>query len=572
MIFYAHSCGACLPLRVGSPSNRAYKARQTINCGRSFMLKKTSLASKTLQKLPAAPGLSEIHHFLSLAMEHRGRQVEITWATPDKLMDFSLNIQCPIKGGDTNWKLFLGTGNRAELLWDYRSCDVLLVYNLIVSSCGEVHQSIQAEGAITVSESFRDASRKRDTYFMQASRSTTETDLAKLSAVGLADNSWSKSTAEMTGELSLVPPSTLLQSILLSKSTGKVNIHNHNDHVQIYAVEGRAVYAEGLGQVGDECLLELMSLRDGKYSFEPRARIEKTNVVNDLETLIVRGVQLNDSITYLRHAGIAPESILLKARKDLTEFELSASLAGNTGVEPEAMLQLYIAIDDRSMLKQVTRMAELHKSQWVPALCHLIEKDFVTFSNEHVKSKSERANLQGKQIDTSLIHSVMTTLRRPETGMFTYPAFLYFLEQEYFRAYRSSSPLSLLLLEMRLVGAPPNFGRDPLDVGAVAEAFRRISQIKRHVDMVCHYDTYDYGLILPNTRTAGANIFARRILKALTASPLPGVDNSRLSIVMGIATVPDDCVDLAVLLSAAEAAKAQAVKTVSPVVLYQDVI
>lgn len=536
------------------------------------MLKKTSLASKTLQKLPAAPGLSEIHHFLSVAMEQRGRQVEITWATPDKMMDFSLNIHCPIKGGDTNWKLFLGTGQNAELLWDYRSCDVLLVYNLIVSSCGEVHQSIQAEGAITVSESFRDASRKRDTYFMQASRSLGDGDMAKLSAIGLQDNSWSKGTQEMSGELSLVPTSTLLQSILLSKTTGKLVISSQKESVQIYFVEGRAVFAEGMGQVGDECILELMSVRDGKYNFEARARTDKQNVMNDLESLIVRGVQLTDSMTYLRHAGVAPESILLKARKDITEYELSSSVEGNQSIDAEAMLQLYIAIDDRSMLKQVTRMAELKKSEWVPALCHLIEKDFVTFSNEHVKSKSERTNLQGKQIDTSLIHSVMTTLRRPETGMFTYPAFLYFLEQEYFRAYRSSSPLSIILLEMRLVGAPPNFGRDPLDVGAVAEAFRRISQIKRHIDMVCHYDTYDYGLILPNTRTAGANIFARRILKALTSAPLPGIDNNRLSIVMGIATVPDDCVDLAVLLSAAESAKAQAVKTVSPIVLYQDVV
>ncbi|HIA55554.1 MAG TPA: DUF4388 domain-containing protein [Candidatus Melainabacteria bacterium] len=375
------------------------------------MLKKTSLASKTLQKLPAAPGLSEIHHFLSVAMEQRGRQVEITWATPDKMMDFSLNIHCPIKGGDTNWKLFLGTGQRAELLWDYRSCDVLLVYNLIVSSCGEVHQSIQAEGAITVSESFRDASRKRDTYFMQASRQSTDGDLTKLSAIGLQDNSWSKGTQEMTGELSLVPPSTLLQSILLSKTTGKLVISSQKESVQIYTVEGRAVYAEGMGQTGDECILELIGVRDGKYNFEPRARTDKQNVVNDLETLIVRGVQLTDSNTYLRHAGVAPESILLKARKDTTEYELSSSIEGNNAIDGEAMLQLYIAIDDRSMLKQVTRMAELKKSQWVPALCHLIERDFVTFSNEHVKSKSERANLPGKQIDTSLIHSVMTTLR-----------------------------------------------------------------------------------------------------------------------------------------------------------------
>ena len=110
------------------------------------MLRRSGPIPKTLQKLPAAPGLSEIHHYLSVAMEHRGRQVEITWSTPDRAIDFTLNIHCPWRGGDTEWKLFVGKNMR--VVWDYKSCDVLLVYNLIISSCGEVHQSVQADGVL----------------------------------------------------------------------------------------------------------------------------------------------------------------------------------------------------------------------------------------------------------------------------------------------------------------------------------------------------------------------------------------------------------------------------------------
>ena len=42
----------------------------------------------------------------------------------------------------------------------------------------------------------------------------------------------------------------------------------------------------------------------------------------------------------------------------------------------------------------------------------------------------------------------MMSLRRPDSGFFTYPAFLYFLEQEYFRAYRTGSPMSVAIFQM----------------------------------------------------------------------------------------------------------------------------
>ena len=165
----------------------------------------------------------------------------------------------------------------------------------------------------------------------------------------------------------------------------------------------------------------------------------------------------------------------------------------------------------------------------------------------------------------------MMSLRRPETGMFTYPAFLYFLEQEYFRGYRSGSPLSVMVMEMRVVSGPPHLSREPLDVPAVAEVVRRISRLKRHIDLLAHYDQYDYAMLLPNTKTSGANIFAQRVARAIWSSPLAyGVDSANLSLAFGVACIPDDCLDLGVLLAAAEAAKAQALRAAVPIALYRD--
>ncbi len=524
--------------------------------------------TKILQKLPAAPGLSEIHHFLSQAMERRGRQVEVSWSTPDRLVEFSLEIQCPVRGGDTEWRLYSGQAKDRKMLWEYKTCDVLLVYNLIVSSSGEVHHTVQADGAISVSESFRDQSKRRDTYYMQAVQ-THEVDLARLSQLGLKDNSWSRGTMELSGDLSLVQINTLLQSILLAQMTGCLEITKKNIKARIYFVDGEPTFADIGNLTGDECILEIVTWREGKYEFIPRQRTEGKNIRDTLENLVLQGVKLKEQINYLLNAGLRAESVLLHKHPNISKEEFDMRTSQNAPCTQVLLRSIYTAIDEQTNLKQIQSNLQVQQSLWIPAICHLLERDMIGFTNDFVGAVGTAENLIPKIVDPTAIHSVMMSLRRPETGMFTYPAFLYFLEQEYFRGYRSGSPMSIMIMEMRVVKGPPNFDREPLEVVAVAEVFRRISQLKRHIDLVAHYETYDYAMILPNTKSSGANVFAQRVVNSLLSSPLPA--GGKLSLSIGVACIPEDCTDLATLLAAAEAAKAQAILLAAPVIHYRDI-
>lgn len=533
------------------------------------MLRRTGPIPKSLQKLPAAPGLSEIHHYLSAAMEHRGKQVEISWTTPDRLVDFTLNIHCPWRGGDTEWKLFVGKNMR--LVWDYKSCDVLLVYNLIISSCGEVHQSIQADGALSVSEAFRDSSKKRDTYYMNSSNTVEESDPSSVAKVGTSDNAWSRSTLPPNGDLSLVEISRLLQSVLLARMTGRLDIDHGSTHAKIFFVDGEPQFADVGGIAGDEGILDVLTWREGKYKFEPRMRVTERNVGQPIETLVIQGVQLVDKVNFIKNVGLLPDSVLIRKHQQLATTDLDNLSARDQTVDAALMRRFYQAIDDKTAIKVMVESLRLSRSQWVPIVASLLGGDLVTFTNDFVGTREDKPSIAPKAIDKSKIHSVMMSLRRPETGMFTYPAFLYFLEQEYFRGYRSGSPLSVMVMEMRVVSGPPHLSREPLDVPAVAEVVRRISRLKRHIDLLAHYDQYDYAMLLPNTKTSGANIFAQRVARAIWSSPLAyGVDSANLSLAFGVACIPDDCLDLGVLLAAAEAAKAQALRAAVPIALYRD--
>lgn len=534
------------------------------------MLRRSGPIPKTLQKLPAAPGLSEIHHYLSVAMEHRGRQVEISWTTPDRLVDFTLNIHCPWRGGDTEWKLFVGKNLR--LVWDYKSCDVLLVYNLILSSCGEVHQSIQADGALSVSEAFRDQSRRRDTYYMNTANQMEESEPGAVQKMGTQDNAWSRSTLPPTGDLSLVEISRLLQSVLLARMTGRMDIDSGSLHAKIFFVDGEPQHADVAGVPGDEGILDLLTWREGKYKFEPRMRVSERNVGQPIESLVIKGVQLVDKVNFIRNVGLLPDSVLIKKHPGLTAQDLDNLAMHDQTVDPSQLKRLFGTIDDKTGVKEMVDGLRLTRSQWVPIVALLLNADLITFTNDFVAPRDEKPAIAPKAIDKSKIHSVMMSLRRPETGMFTFPAFLYFLEQEYFRGYRSGSPLSVMVMEMRVVQGPPNFVREPLDVPAVAEVVRRISRLKRHIDLLAHYDQYDYAMLLPNTKTSGANIFAQRVARAIWSSPLAyGIDSANLSLAFGVACIPEDCLDLGVLLASAEAAKAQALRAAVPIALYREI-
>ncbi|MBX9666905.1 MAG: DUF4388 domain-containing protein [Candidatus Obscuribacterales bacterium] len=535
------------------------------------MLRNPSTAiTKILQKLPAAPGLSEIHHFLSQAMERRGRQVVVSWTSPDKVVEFSLDIQCPIRGGDTEWKMYSGGEKARKVLWEYKTCDVLLVYNLIGSTAGEGRQPAKTERP-TKSQTEKNSTRAVDNYYQQASQ-THEIDVARLSQLGLKDDSWTRGKTESTGDLSLVQIGSLLQSLLLAKMTGCLEISKADNIARLFFNEGEPVYAEIGGLAGDECIMEIVTWRDGTYEFKIGQRIDKKNVRNSLESLVLRGMKLKDQINYLKNAGLWLESILEHKRSGITQDEFDARTSANAPVQQPLMRSIYTSIDCQSSLEQIVGRLKLAQSSWVPAICHLLERDMISFNSNEVQTVDVSEQLIPKTINPTFIHSVMMSLRRPETGMFTYPAFLYFLEQEYFRGYRSGSPLSVMIMEMRVIKGPPDFKREPLDIVAVAEVFRRISQLKRHIDMVAHYETYDYAMILPNTKSAGANVFAQRVVNALLSTPLPGgVQAGKLSIAFGVACIPEDCVDLSYVLAAAEAAKAQAILLAAPVILFRDV-
>lgn len=178
-----------------------------------------------------------------------------------------------------------------------------------------------------------------------------------------------------------------------------------------------------------------------------------------------------------------------------------------------------------------------------------------------------------KNIDGAAIQSVMMSLRREDTGLFIHPAFLYFLEEEFFRIYRAKGAMTIIIFEIReVVKVDGAVRRKPLSVDAIADATIRINSKKRHTDVVAHYEAYDFGILLPSTKSSGAKVFVQKIIKTLLEKPLVGTEGKQLSYAFGSASIPEDFTDINSLLGAAELSMQYARDRGEQIIFFKDLM
>ncbi len=573
------------------------------------MLKKSGLLPQT-NRGPVPPDITELHQLLSQALEKRGQNFQLSWRSVDMMTTYTLHLACPMKGGEPQWQLSSELRGIRTPMFDYGSCDVLLVHNLMISAVAELAANGRMQSGIGGSGLRRDEATLRMTNTVtsvpaaqpqpaqgtqptpniQQGGSTQHNAPAQQSTPTTHHNAPAQHSAPIhpqpasqpvsptppepaltfpkQGDLKDLSLDELLRKIIQSRTTGKLEIRNDNSTALVWVQNGQPVDATAGDAEGDEAIIELLTWRDGQYFFEPRVLRNSHTVHQTMDALMTQSRQLSERTHYLKKAGMLFSSTLLPKRTNITDLEFVQRAGPQAPMNVEFMNKFYRMLDGKQSVEEMLRAFQLSRIQVITLIYHLLTNDLIKISNQAVKSS--QFAVQPRVIDGAAIQSVMMSLRRADTGMFIYPAFLYFLEQEYFRCYRSRSPLSVIVFEMRMLTG--NGNRQLLPGPAILDAVLRISQLKRHVDLLAHYDAYDYALLLPNTKANGSQIFANRLVRALTASPLGGeVGPSNLALSMGCSSIPEDFVDLSSLLGAADLAMAQAKEQSKSVIMYRDI-
>lgn len=527
-----------------------------------FQPGKSSSSQKNvrLPKQSAMPSYGDIQFLMQEAHKLRSRLVELPWSSPDRKQDFVLAIKCDSDQSEPNWCLTQITSGTPQILWSYASRDLSLICNLVMTASG----AEQVEDFMPTSGMLGDKA-------VDSSTKGSFTDTLSGPITFEPPHPGAKATLE--GDLKNLQVPSLLQSINLAAMTGRLDVRSRVEYCEVFFQEGIPIHCTLKETVGDTALVELITWTIGEFRFWPDITTTDRSVNKRLDSVLMEGVTLLDQSKYLDTAGLKLESCLLKKNTMISEEEFAQRLSKGAPISLEQQLDFYELIDNRNTLFDLLRKrGTVNKTEWVPILFNLVSCGLVQITDS-APQQNRLATLKSLGIDENAVQGVVKNLLRAETGILSYPAFIYFLDQEYLRYEYFNLPFSLVVFSLGQRKGGPNGIVEALQMLAVRRAMQRIGLVKRHVDLLGHYETFDYALLLPNTNSTAAGALANRIVDVLREAPLSSdMDSRSLAVAFGVATVPEDCQELDKVLLGACKARDRAKQTNKRVVLAREIL
>jgi GGDEF domain-containing protein len=213
------------------------------------------------------------------------------------------------------------------------------------------------------------------------------------------------------------------------------------------------------------------------------------------------------------------------------------------------------------------RKYPVSKLDWLPALYTLVTSGLVEISDKPTQ-QGKLADLASVGVDVASVRAAYSAILRPDTGIMGFHLFLHFLEQEYYRYERSRMPFTLLVFS---IAKDSGFGLEPLAEDECQKLAKAIDEIKRKVDILGHFQSFDFAMILPSTGIAGAQIFANRVMEVVTGGTVCGDDPAtKVFFAGGLASLPEDSMKVELLLPAAIEAKNSARDMAKGVVTFKN--
>ncbi|CAN5318394.1 hypothetical protein BH11CYA1_BH11CYA1_43100 [soil metagenome] len=533
------------------------------------------------QRLPQLwnpPTFEDIAQLLSLSQKHSGKSVELPFSVPGNDMLYQIRVVQP-ENSDPEWTFLSGTLTGLSTVWNIPCIDLQLVHSLVESestgkdsidliSSNSFNRSttgnIAFPSAEIVEQSTSQTMSGAANLMQQASSSSNQE--ASIAREAPSVQVTGQQQASLEGDLEKLNLPAVLQSLALSKMTGRLGIASIFGGADIFLVEGNPVHATTGETKGDHAIIETLLWPSGKFKFIEQEKCADYTLTKRLETLLMEGFALLDQHNYLKNAGLNMDTYLKQAYRNLSEMQFEQLASRGAPVNMTMQKDFYLEIDSEVTLYELLLRMPLAKADWVPVVYNLVSVGLVRLSNQ--VQKKEVVELLDRDLDEQAIAAAIKPLSRLETDTFTYPVFQYFLKQEIARYGVDAKAFTLMVFDL-LIERPS--GQETMPLSAAKEALERVKGIKRDIDILGHFETFDYAIILPQTATRSAAIVAQRILERINAEPIAslGTNNGQINIAFGLAAFPQDGKSAGLLMAAAAEAKKHARKTSIAIVEYK---
>ncbi len=536
-----------------------------------------TLAPLRLPQLWNAPAFEDIADLLSAAQKECTRTVELPFSVPGGDNLFQIKVLQP-ENGSPEWTFSSGSLTGLTQIWAIPCIDLQLIHSLVLSeSTGKDSVDLISASSFNRSTTGNIALPSAD--LVEQSTSQTMSGAANL-LQGLGTNTTDSQTgrsasapevvtdrqqqASLEGDLQKLNLPAVLQSLSLSKMTGRLGIASTFGGADLFIVEGNPVHATTGDTKGDHAVLEMLLWPSGKFKFFEQEKCTEYTLTKRLENLLMEGLSLLDQHNYLKAAGLNMDTFLLQAYRNLSEMQFEQMASRGAPVSMALQKDFYMEVDGTTSLYELLLRMPLAKADWVPVVYNLVSVGLVRLTNEVQKAKA--ADLVDKDLDEQAILAAIRPLHRSETDVFSYPVFQYFVKNELARHDTDAKPFTLVVFDLLVEKAN---GQQSMPVGAAKIALDRIKGLKRPIDILGHFETFDFALLLPQTAARSGAIVAQRILERVNATAIPGLENAVINMAFGIAACPQHSKSAGTLLAAAAEAKKLARKTSIAIVEYK---
>lgn len=503
-------------------------------------------------RLSTPPNETKLRQMLADA--NKSTSAQVTWDHQNHEMIYTLTVACSTvkerrgwergKTGEMvapEWTLYEIRENGKDRvdLWRMASGDIAIIQNLLEETrqnsrqkAAPLNEELAQDGA---SSSPRDSYPRASSNSQQPLRSFSEPETS-ISQTMQTDRG--SAGVNLSGELKEVDVASILQSISLCKMTGRLNVYDATQQVEIFFGQGELIHAVSSHLMdisksirGEKVLLEVFTWDDGSFQFQHGWQTAEKSVQKRLQNLVLEGATLRDYKNSIEKSGIFPSTTLFRKENSLSESQFEAKLANGLPMHIEQQKKVFLALREPRTLADIIHTTSMDRTVWIPVIYSLVSSNLI--GARGVTSDEDQCSDAFENIG-ELIKNADRGLLQPDSGMLSYGLFLSFADKELARRV----PCCLAMFEFSVPAAA-------ITNEALKAVTTTFDAIKRPYEYMTFWQPNRVLILLPMSKTDETTIRLNSFLDALSEK----IDMDGITLTGGLATAPKDGTQLSDFLT-----------------------
>ena len=475
----------------------------------------------TLHKIRAFPTLQHIEDIMEKARTKAGKSFYLTSLGFLGAQSLTVSVVCDKESRDLNFKIepsktetskhesiLLTSDDAAEVLRHIKD----LWRKMQAKPSNNLPPNLQK---LTYNpEAFDTPAKKEDWAVKPAPKGYSEQFEPEIfqnsqASYGSLEAHKAKEAAAFEGNLKAMPSFGLLQTIGINQNTGLLEVSQRDGMLRIYFENGKPVHGSSAAQEGLDVLYEFVLQEEGFFRFIPEKRPAQTTIRIKLDSFILEAATLFDQTKYLKSLGLTMYSGLF-SKESVSEEQELAKILDKRGVKTDDNIwQFYQALEQHPIVADAVEQAGLPLRQWTPALYKLVQSGLVNISNDRLDDEDLTQNLVTNwSYDRKAVDKLAATLYDQRSGLLRFEFLVWTIEKEVERAQTQMWPLSIMIFEFRKQGKDVS-KLSAHDKELVQTTLAEISDCKRSIDWLCHFEEEQFALLMPGLDAALAAMFAK---------------------------------------------------------------